>query len=114
MLSKLPPGPERAVTSVRRDWSGTGVLWFGQQYDRLRQREPVDLITRASLALRHVVTAEPRVAADAALHRCQARMLDAVRLLPPGPLRRRGFSSLVTSRRLQAGANSAYQLMLIG
>jgi succinoglycan biosynthesis protein ExoV len=102
-LGALPLGSMRAINRL-----------FAQQYHRLRDLAPEDLVARASLALRQAVTAEPQLSADAALHRCQARMLDAVRVLAPAPLRRGGFSSVVTSRRLQAGVKSAYQLTSIG
>ncbi|HEY1411308.1 MAG TPA: polysaccharide pyruvyl transferase family protein [Rhodopila sp.] len=112
----------RLPASTVDEWSGALPLrysqevprWFGQQYHRMRRLAPERLIARASLALRQAIAAEPQLSTDAALHRCQARMLDAVGLLAADPLRRGSFSPIVTSRCLQAGGHSAYQPTPIG
>jgi succinoglycan biosynthesis protein ExoV len=53
----------------------------------------------------------PQLSPDAALDRCQSRMLDAVALLRRQPRR---AAALHRGSRLQAPADSAYQLELTG
>lgn len=70
-------------------------------------------VARAGKALLLATQASPQLSADRVLDRCQSRMLDAVQAIRTNPLR--GLSRLTHARSgLRTGADSAYQLQLIG
>lgn len=108
--------------STLSEWAGASPLgswnvtraWLRRQNHHLERLTPDRLVARASLALRRAATADPQLSSDAALDRCQSRMLDAVHTLAIHPLRRSGFSPHPASERLQIEADSDYEFRPIG
>jgi succinoglycan biosynthesis protein ExoV len=108
-FATLPP-------STIAEWFGRSPA-FASRLQRHGRRLPASelLITRAARALAHAAQAEPQLSPDAALERCQSRMLDAVALLrrhPHAP----PFRITPAGRRsyLRRADDSAYEPVPIG
>ena len=95
-----------------RSWHA-GRVWLDRQDRRLEDVRSDRMVARAGKALLLATQATPQLSADAALDRCQSRMLDAVRAIRTNPLR---GAVLVRPRqsRLHVVDESAYQLKVIG
>jgi succinoglycan biosynthesis protein ExoV len=114
---KLPASTlaEWAGNSWLRSWHHTRVLLSRHEH-RLEMLTSDRLVARAARALRSAAQATPQLSSEAALDRCQSRMLDAVQAIRVNPLRTASrFAPRVVSRsRLRASDDSAYHLKLIG
>jgi succinoglycan biosynthesis protein ExoV len=91
-------------------------VWLNQHTARLESMVLERLVTRAASALRLAANALPQLTTDAALDRCQSRMLEAVHAMRTKPLRDVSPAQ-ATARprsRLQPDDDSAYQLRPIG
>jgi succinoglycan biosynthesis protein ExoV len=106
---------EWASNSCLRSWHHTRVLLSTQQY-RLGKLTSDRLVARAAKALWSAAQAAPQLSSEAALDRCQSRMLDAVQVIRVNPLRNAPRSAPVMQSRslLHASDDSAYHLKLIG
>jgi succinoglycan biosynthesis protein ExoV len=107
--------PEWASTSRLRRLHTTRT-WLDRNERRLAALTSERLVDRAARALDRAANAPPQLSTDAALDRCQSRMLDAVQAIslrhPGGAVQR---AIVPPSRpRLQQGNVSAYQLTPIG
>jgi succinoglycan biosynthesis protein ExoV len=110
--------------STIAEWAGASWLssfhatriWLGRHRTRLESMTSERLVSRAAGALRLATSALPQLTADAALDRCQSRMLEAVHAMRAKPLRGTLPMPAVTHPRscLQPGDDSAYQLTPIG
>jgi succinoglycan biosynthesis protein ExoV len=94
----------------------TSRVWLGRMEHRLAKMTSERLVARAARALRLAATASPQLSSDAALDRCQSRMLDAVHAIRARPPREPSYPAPVPQPRsgLPASNDSAYQLTLIG
>jgi hypothetical protein len=106
---------EWASNSCLRSWHHTRVLLSTQQH-RLGKLTSDRLVARAAKALWSAAQAAPQLSSEAALDRCQSRMLDAVQVIRVNPLRNAPRSAPVMQSRslLHASDDSAYHLKLIG
>lgn len=106
--------------SSGREWAGLGWLassrrgriWLDRHAGRFEGIAPDWLAARAAGALRRAASAAPQLSSDAALGRCQARMMDAVAALHRQPFRTATdrTSLLQMPSRLRWRDDSAYQL----
>ncbi len=90
----------------------TGRVWLARHDRRLSELAFECLVARAAEALRQAANALPQLSKDAALERCQSRMMDAVALIRLQPFGGKyPVSAIAESRtRLQPAGETAYQL----
>jgi hypothetical protein len=110
--------------STLLEWAATSRLstfhttrtWLGRHERRLAAMPSERLVDRAARALDRAANASPQLSTDAALDRCQSRMLDAVHAIRLRPLAGSAPHAIVpqSRSRLQQGNVSAYQLTPIG
>ena len=127
---ELRPRFHGLPASTLSEWAGSlplgswhaGRMWLVRQDKRLETMAlegriagvgAERLVARAGQALRLAARVSPQLSDERVLDRCQSRMLDAVQAIRVDPMR--GLSRVTPPRsHLQTGADSAYQLKLIG
>lgn len=104
--------------STLSEWTNTLPLgsWLDCGFEGVMpvfQRGAERLVARAARAVRLAAQVSPQLSADHVLDRCQSRLLDAVQAFRTNPMR--GASQVARRRtNLRTGAESAYQLKVIG
>jgi succinoglycan biosynthesis protein ExoV len=117
---QLRPRFHRLTASTPYEWAHTsrltafhcGRVWLGRQEGRLRQMASERMMARAGEALRLAANTSPQLSTDAALERCQSRMMDAVALIRRQPFGGKYPASAIAEARthLQPDGETAYQL----